>query len=101
VFALDPGRPFELHDDRAQSAVLVMRRAEVAQARVRLACDPLLEGGGQARLADARLARNQNDAPAAALGLLPSAGQQLELLPAADKRGQGRAPVQRVEAALQ
>ena len=52
----------------------------------------------EARLADARLARNQHDAALAGLGLLPAPLQQRQLLLAADQRRAGRA--QRLEAAL-
>ena len=54
---------FELHNRRVQRAVLVVRRAEVAQPDVGLIPQPLLEGSGQARLANARLAREQDHLP--------------------------------------
>ena len=46
-----------------QRAVLVVRRAGVAQADVALIPQPLQEGSGQARLANARLAREQDHLP--------------------------------------
>ena len=69
-----------------QCAVLVVRRAEVAQANVRLARDPLLQRSGETRLADARLARKQNNLTLAALGSLPAPEQQFDLLLAPDQR---------------
>ena len=56
------------------------------------------QGLSETRLADARLARHQDDGALAALGLLPAALQQRQLLVAADQRRAGRA--QRREAAL-
>jgi hypothetical protein len=75
-----------------------MRRAERAQAGVRLAGEPLDEGLREARLADAGLAGNQHDRALAALRLLPAPQQRRQLLVAADERRGGRA--QRLEPAL-
>ena len=69
----------------------MVRRAEQAQAGVRLAAQPLEQGLREPRLADARLARNQDDRALAALGLLPAPLQQRQLLVAADERRGGRA----------
>ena len=76
----------ELADDRMERAVGVMGRAEVAQAEVRLAGNSFEQRRAEARLADAGLAREQDDAARAALRLLPAAQQQLELLVAAQQR---------------
>ena len=69
-----------------ERAVLVVRRAEIAQAGVRLAREPLLERAVMPRLADARLAREQHDLTLAAPGSLPAPEQQLDLLLAPDQR---------------
>ena len=60
---------------------------------MRLALEPGQQAFGDARLADAGLAREQHDPALAALGLIPTAQQQLDLLLPADERGQrARAP---------
>ena len=97
VVAREPGGAFELDDERVERAVLMVRRAEIAQPRVRLALDALRQRRGQARLADARLARDQHHPPLAGLRLLPAPQQQIELLVAPDERRRLRA--QRLEAA--
>src|SRR5438270_9942439 len=53
---------------------------------MRLGLDALRQRGGQARLADPRLARDQHHPPLAGLRLLPSPHQEVELLVAADQR---------------
>jgi hypothetical protein len=65
---------------------------------MRLAGEPLDEGLGEARLADAGLARQQHDAALAGRGLPPAPLQHRQLLVAADERRGGRA--QRLKAAL-
>src|SRR5258708_38111836 len=66
---------------------------------MRLAGNPLGQRRGQARLSDARLAREQDDATLAALRLVPASQQQLQLLVAAHQwRHAGL--VQRLEPAL-
>ena len=54
--ALEAGGPLELVDHRVERAVLVVGRAEVAQAGVRLVAEALAQRLHEARLADARLA---------------------------------------------
>src|SRR5262249_12339483 len=98
VLATKSGHPFELDDRLIESAVLVMRRAELAQTRMRLAGELLDQGLYEARLADAGLAGNQYDAARHRLGLLPAATQKRQLLVAADERRADRA--QCLEAAL-
>jgi hypothetical protein len=98
VLAPEPGCPFEVGDRRVERMVLVVRRAEHAEAGVRLGAQPLEQGLGEARLADPRLARDQHDAALAALGLPPAPLQHRQLLVAADEWGGSRA--QRLEAAL-
>ena len=75
-----------------------MGRAELAQARVRLAAQALEDGLGDPRLADAWLAREQDDRALSALRLLPAAQEQIDLLAAPDERRRARA--QRLEPAL-
>ena len=67
----EAGFPFESRDDRVERTVLVVRRAEVAQADMGFADQPLLERREQARLADTGLAREQNDPPLAGFRLVP------------------------------
>ena len=91
VAAREPGRALEPRDHRVERAVPVVRRAEVAQGDVPLLGQVLLEGGEQPRLADPGLAGQQDDPALAALGLLPAAPQQGQLLLAPDQRRQRRA----------
>jgi hypothetical protein len=93
----EAGGGFELCDERIERAVLMMRRAEITHARVRLALDTLRERGGESRLADARLAGDQHHPSFAALCLLPAADQQLDFLVTPDERRLSRP--QRLEAA--
>src|SRR5262249_56915485 len=65
IVCLEPGRSLQLGDERTKRAVGVVRRALVAQARVRLARDALGESRREAGLADPRLARDQYDLPLA------------------------------------
>ena len=99
ILAPEACRPFKLGDARVERAVLVMRRAEIAQARVWLAAEPLHDSLSDARFADAGLARDQHDAARRrALACSQRRMQQLDLLVAADQRRGGCA--QRLEAAL-
>src|SRR5882724_1958825 len=56
VVARETGDALQLGYDRIKRAVLVVRRAEIAQARMGLGSDLLGERRGEPRLADARLA---------------------------------------------
>jgi hypothetical protein len=67
------GGAFELCDKGIQRAVLMVRRAEIAQPGVRLAFEALAQRRGQPRLADARLARQKYDLPLARRGAPPAA----------------------------
>jgi hypothetical protein len=91
VVAAEPGGAFELADHRMERAVLVVRRAEIAQPRVRFRGDALLDRLGQPRLADPRLRGNQDDPPLAGLGLDPAPQQEVNLLVAANERRRARA----------
>jgi hypothetical protein len=81
----------ELVDERIKRAILVVRRTEITQPDVRLAVQALRQCCGDAGLADARFAGDQHDLAVAALGALPAPQQQLDLLVAADQRGQRQA----------
>ena len=91
VVAGEPGGAFELGDEGIERAVLVVRRAEIAQAGMRLASDVLGKRRRQPRLADARLAGDQHHPSFAALRLLPAADQQLDFLVTPDERRLPRA----------
>ena len=91
--------PFELRDKGMERAVLMVRRAEIAQPRVRPAFEPLAQRRGQPRFADARLARQQYHLPLARRGALPAAQQLVQFLLASDERRQ-RAGAQRLEPAF-
>src|SRR6516225_8238990 len=74
-------------------------RTEIAQQEMRLAADPLFQRRGDARLADAGLARDQHDLAVPRLGARPAAQQQVDLLIAANQWAQRRS-AQRLEPAL-
>src|SRR5262249_56305403 len=67
----EAGRLLELCNDRMERTVRMVRRAEIAKAGMGLALDPGQQGFGDARLADARLARKQQDSTLAGVGLIP------------------------------
>src|SRR5215470_2265367 len=69
-----------------ERAVLMVRRAEIAQPLVRVAFDPAGQLCGEARLANPGLARDQHDPSLAGLCLPPAPHKQVELLVAADER---------------
>ena len=71
ILAAKPSRTFELGDARIKRAILVVRRAEIAQASKLLAAQPLQDGLRDARFANAGLARDQHHAAVATLCLLP------------------------------
>jgi hypothetical protein len=85
VVAGKPCGALQLADKGVQRAVLIARRAEIAQSGVRLALDALRQRRGQARFADARLAGDQHHPPFAELRLLPAPQHQVELFVAADQ----------------
>ena len=65
---------------------------------MRFAAKALLQLGRQARLADPGFAGDQHDLAVSGPGTCPAPQQQVDLLLAADQRGQRR-PAQRLEAA--
>src|SRR5215208_3924786 len=77
----------------------MVRRAEVAQAGVRLAGNLLNKRSAQPRLADPRLAGQQDNLAASAVRPLPAPKQQTDLLLASDEWGQSR-PMECLEPAL-
>jgi hypothetical protein len=82
-----------------QRAVLMIGRAEIAQAEMRLGLELLLQCRDDARLAEAGFARDQHDLAVARLGARPAAQQQVDFLVTADQPGQRRS-VQGLEPAL-
>src|SRR4029077_15283961 len=76
-----------------------VRRAEIAPARMRLGPDVLGQGGREPRLADTRLAGDQNPSSFAALRLLPTADKQLDFLVTPDEGSQASS-MQRFEPAF-
>src|SRR6516225_5915016 len=86
VVAGEPGGAFELGDEGIESAVLMMRRAEITKAGVRFASDLLGKCRREPRLANARLAGDQYDPSFAALRLLPAAKQEVDFLITPDER---------------
>ena len=67
--------PLQLRDDRMERAVGVVGRAEMADRDVRLVRQLLAEGAQQPRLANARLARDQDHLAVAVLGPAPALQQ--------------------------
>jgi len=72
VVASETSGVFELGSEWVERAVLMVRRAKIAQSRMRLALDALRQCRSQARLADPRLAGDQHHPPFAGLCLLPA-----------------------------
>ena len=71
----------------------MVRGAEIAKVSKRIAFELREQGFGDARLADAGLAREQHHPTLSGLGLIPTAQQQIHLLLAVYERGQlTRAP---------
>ena len=99
VVVREPSGAFHLTNDRVERAVRVLRRAEVSQARVRLASKAFQERSRQSRLADARFTGEQHDLPFAGLCFRPAPQQQFEFFFTPDKLGQAGC-VQSLEAAL-
>ena len=84
------GGALHLADDRIERAVGVLRRAEIAQARMRLAGEALQQRGRQPRFADARLAGEQHDLALARLRLGPAPQQAVRILLPARRARSGR-----------
>src|SRR5262249_37853571 len=73
-----------------QRAVLMIRRAEKAQADMRLGLETLHQRRDEARLSKTGFAGEQHDLAVARFGARPAAEQQINPLVAADQRGQRR-----------
>ena len=85
VVAGKPGRALQEADDGIERAVGVVRRAVVAERRVRLAGETLAERAHDPRFADPRLTREQHYLAFALLGALPPVREQIDLVLAADQ----------------
>ena len=99
ILALETGGALKSGDERIERAITVLERAEMAQPDVRFVTEALLELGGQAGLADARLARQQHDLPFAGLRSPPAPQKQFTFFFPPDESGQA-ARVERLEPAL-
>src|SRR3954471_25055277 len=88
-------RALHLRDHRIERAVLMVRRAEIAQPEVRLGSNPRDQRLGETGLAHPWLSRDQHHLAVAGLRLRPAAQQQLDLFLAPNQRRQTRA--QRLE----
>ncbi len=86
VVAAEASGVRKMSDDRLQRAALMMRETKVAHASRVVGFDLVEQRRDQARLADAGFARQQHHAAVIVFGLRPPAGQQIELLVAADQR---------------
>ena len=75
----------DLAGDRIESVVDVVRRALIAHPHMRLVADPLAERRQNARLADARLARDERDLTFALARLAPAVEEQRHLMLAPDE----------------
>src|SRR5215831_14345672 len=73
IVAPESRRPFEMRDARVEGTVLVMGRAEIAEASVWLVTQSFQDRLNDARFADAGFAREQDHLPVAALGPFPMA----------------------------
>src|SRR5215831_6141676 len=93
------GGSFHLADDRMQRAVRALRRAEIAQARVRLGSDVLEQRRSEPRFADPGLATKQHHLSFTGLCLGPPPKKQFKFFLTADKGGEV-ARMQRLETAL-
>src|SRR5215831_7673153 len=98
VLGGEAGGAPQLHDKGVQDAVAVIRRALIAQPRVRLVRDLGGELGAEPRLADAGLAREQDDLAGAGPGRAQAVAQQGALRRPPDEVGEPA--VRRLEAAL-
>ena len=76
----------QMTDERVEGAVLVMRRAKIAQAPVWLLRDAFFHCFGQPRFANPRISRDQHDPPVAGFGLVPATQQKLDLFFSSDER---------------
>jgi hypothetical protein len=87
VVAREPCRPAELVDERVERAVLVIGRAEIAQAEVRLGVEALRQCRGHARLADSGFTGDQlgSHAPSA----MPKKAKK-QIIPAITRPGYSR-----------
>ena len=99
VVVRQSGGTFHLADDRIKRAVGVLRRAEIAQARVRLGGEAFQQRGREPRFADTGLAGKEHHLAFAGLCSRPAPQQQFEFFFSPDEGGQA-ARVQGLEAAF-
>jgi len=92
------GGPAEQINKWKQRAVLVIRRAGIAQSEVRIGQKAFFQGRGDARLTDSGFAGDEHDLAVAGLGAGPTAQQQVDFLVAAYQRPEHRS-VQSLKAA--
>ena len=76
---------FELPDKGMERTCLVMGRAEIAQARVRIASQSFEDSGSDSRFSYTGLARQKDHLAFTFLRECPAAQQQLDLLLAPDE----------------
>ena len=88
VVARQSGGALHLADDRKKSVVGVLRRAEIAQARMRLIAEAFQQRGGEARFADPGLAGQENHLAFTGLGARPAPQQQFAFFIPPDEGGQ-------------
>ena len=93
------GGTFHLADDGIKRAVGMLRRAEIAQACVRLAGEAFQKRCREPRFADTSLTGKEHDLTFTGLGSRPTPQQQFKLFFATDQGSQA-ACVQRLEAAF-
>src|SRR5689334_14420717 len=82
------GGTLHLPDDRKECAVGVLRRAEIAQAHMRVARDAFHQCRGEPRFADACFAGKQHHLAFARFCLRPALKQKFEFFATADKLSQ-------------
>ena len=78
VVVRQSGGAFHLANDRIKCTVRVLRRAEIAQARMRFGGEAFQQRGREPRLADACLAGEQHHLAFAGFGSRPAPQQQFE-----------------------
>ena len=99
VVVRQSGGAFHLADDRMKGTVRLLRRAEIAQARVGLAREAFQQRRRETRFTDARLAGEEHHLSFAGFRLGPTPQQQFKFF-FPPNEGRQADPMQRVEAAF-
>ena len=86
ILAKHAGRALDLFDERPECGTGMVSRALAVKHRMRLGCDPGYESLAQVRLADARLAENEDDLSVTRSGARPAAHERVELIGPIDER---------------